>query len=110
MKAEYLQNGDAIDFVNGSNKKIEAGEVVKLGSRIGVAGTDIAKGALGSVHLNGAFVMPKADSAITIGSDLYFDETNDCVTATKGSLTVSAGYAAADAAATDTMILVRLNG
>lgn len=41
MKASYWQRGEALDYVNASETKIEAGTVLTIGKRIGIAGTDI---------------------------------------------------------------------
>ena len=34
--AKYVQRGEALDFANSSGSKINAGDVVVLGTRIGV--------------------------------------------------------------------------
>ena len=47
-------------------------------------------------------------SAIEMGTDVYFDGTG--ITDTKGDDTPLAGYAAQAAAASDTVILVKLGG
>ena len=41
MKASYWQRGEALDYVNAAETKIEAGTVLTIGKRIGIAGTDI---------------------------------------------------------------------
>ena len=46
MKAKYWHRGEALDYVNATENKIEAGDVLTMGSRIGVAGTDIEPGGL----------------------------------------------------------------
>lgn len=49
-KAEYWQRGETLDYKNTGTATIEANTVVIFGSRIGVAGTDIMPGEVGSLH------------------------------------------------------------
>lgn len=108
MKAYYWQRGESLDYI--PTKAVAAGEVVSLGTRIGVAGSDIAANELGHLHVVGVFKMPKAAStAITMGAALYFDESSEKITTTADS-NIPAGYAAADAGANDAMVLVKLLG
>lgn len=110
MKASYCQRGEALDYTNGSTLKIEAGDVINLTTRIGVAGTEIMSGATGSVHVVGVFKMDKAASeAISIGTAVYYDDTNECITATAES-NVPAGYAVSSALASDPYVYVKLLG
>ncbi len=110
MKASYCQRGESLDYVNGSASKIEAGDVVSLTTRIAVAGTEIKPGETGSVHTVGVFKMDKASSEeITMGTAVYYDATNECITATSTS-NIPAGYAAANALAADSYIYVKLLG
>ena len=109
MKAIYWQDGKNLDYTNSTNAKIEANTILVVGDIVGVAGTDIEAGETGSVITKGVFEMPKKDStATTQGTKVYFD-TTDGITATAGTLK-QAGYAAADSAAGDTAILVKLLG
>lgn len=108
-KAIYWQRGETLDFTNNATgaSKIEANTIVALsGSRIGVAGTDIAVGETGSLHVTGVYEMPKTgDEAIAQGEAVYWDGsgiTND------DSNTTPAGYAAQAAAADATAILVKI--
>lgn len=108
-KAEYWQRGEVIDFVNSTTVKIEANQIVTLGSRVGVAGTPIEVGETGSLHVFGVFEMPKkANEAITIGQTVYYDATEGAITGSAGDIT--AGYATEAAAASDTTVKVKLLG
>lgn len=109
MTATYIQNGSTIDYVNSGSSKISAGDVVSLTTRIGVAGCDIAAGAIGALHMDGIFDMPKGSTAITLGAAVYFDAANNVITATATS-SIPAGYAVAAAAAADTTVRVKLLG
>ena len=106
--AEYFQRGEALDYTNAGSAKIEAGDVIVLGTKIGIAGCDIAVGAVGSVHVEGVYKFPKATGAITIGAAVYWDATNENITTTSTSNTL-AGYAAAAAVSADTTVLVKIN-
>lgn len=108
-KAAYWQRGETLDYRNDTDTKIEANTVISFGSHIGVAGTDILPGELGSLHVMGVFEIPKTDATvIEMGTEVYFD--GEGITATKGDNAIMAGYAAQAAAAADTVILVKLAG
>ena len=105
-KAIYWQRGDTLDYKNDTDTKIEANTIISFGSHIGVAGTDIFPGELGSLHVTGIFEIPKTDTtAIEMGTDIYFDGTG--ITATKGDSTIPVGYAAQAAAVEDSIVLVK---
>lgn len=116
MKATYWQRGETLDYT--PEKAVENGEVVSLGTRIGVAGGDIKAGELGHLHVVGVFEMPKAAStAITMGATVYYDVANDKITTTASTGSgdtkvdnIPAGYAAAAAGANDATVLVKLLG
>lgn len=106
MIATYQQPGSAIDYPNGTDSAIVAGQVVSLTTRIGVAGTDIPASEVGSLYVKGVFTMPKAAStAITIGAAVYYDATGDNITTTAASH-IPAGWAIAAAAENDTTVQV----
>lgn len=106
MNARYWQRGETLDYT--ATEAVTNGQVVSLGNRIGVAGNDIAEGATGALHVTGVYIMDKKDSEkITMGAPVYYDATADEITATeKGN--VPAGYAAADAEASDATVLVNI--
>ena len=107
-KASYWQRGESLDYKNATTSTIEAGSVIALSGRIGVAGTDIKPGEVGSVHVEGVYKFTKTGtSAITMGAAVYWDGSG--ITDTASSNT-AAGYAAADAAAADTEVYVKLQG
>ena len=113
--ATYLQRGEALDYINSTNDTIPAGVVVEIGSRIGVTGTDILPGRVGSLHVCGVFEFAKTGSAaIPMGTPVYFDGDGITAEADDGeddpTAYTPAGYAAASAAATDATILVKING
>lgn len=107
MKATYYQRGETLDYI--PDEDVEAGQVVDLETRIGVAAEDAAAGQLGHVHVVGVFVMTKASGEITQGADVYYDSDAEAITTEEGENT-PAGYAAASAAADDDTVLVKLLG
>lgn len=109
-KGTYFQKGESLDYTNTGSAKIGFGDVIVIGSHIGIAGDDIAAGETGAVHVTGVFMLPKADSgAIAVGTDVKWDNANG-VAAAAGSGDTVIGYAAAAAAAADTSVFVKLNG
>ena len=107
MNARYWQKGETLDYT-ATEKAVTNGQVVSLGGRIGVAGNDIAKGETGALHVTGVYIMDKkASEKITMGTPVYYDATEDEITATeKGN--VPAGYAAATAETSDATVLVNI--
>lgn len=107
-KATYWQRGDTIDYKNATEAAIPANTIISLGTRIGVAGTDIAVGEVGSLHVAGVFSIDKAESEkITAGEYVYFDAETGKITKT-GEGKVPAGYAIAEAAESDAAVLVNI--
>ena len=108
-KAAYWQKGDKLDYKNTGTNKIEAGTIVSLNTRVGVAGTDIEPNETGSVVVEGVFVMPKAtDAAIALGDAVYMDNTGNMTKTATGNTPV--GYAVAAATESATSVVVKLLG
>lgn len=108
MKATYWQKGEVLDFT--PTEDVKNGQVVPIVSRVGIAGSDIAAGEQGHLHVVGVFELDKADGeTIPMGTAVYYDAAADAITATQGSNT-PAGYAAADAAQASATVLVKLLG
>lgn len=107
-KAVYYQRGESLDYTNLTETKIEALSVIRLITRIGIAGADIEPGETGVIEVAGVFGIPKTDAAaIPMGTFVYFDGAG--ITTTADSNT-PAGYAAAAAAAGDSSVFVKLLG
>lgn len=107
--AEYLQRGEALDYTNATDNLIPHDTVVALKDCIGVTGCPIPPGKTGSLHMVGVFEIKKTSTAaIAMGQTVYFDGTGITDAAADGS--VKAGYAAAPADASDTIVLVSING
>lgn len=106
--AEYWQRGESLDYANETAKVIPAGTVIDLKERIGVAGTDILPGRVGSIHVMGVYSMSKAEGKeIAMGAGVYFSAKDGTITDEADGNT-PAGYAAAKAASADEVILVNI--
>lgn len=110
--AKFWQRGEALDYVNSTEDAIAANDILVLGSHLGVAGTNIEAGAVGSVHVVGVFEMPNTgNAAIEMGTDLYWDGEGITDTAPDGKgIKTAIGYAAAPADASANTVMVKLNG
>lgn len=105
-KAAYWQRGESLDYTNKTDTAIEANTVIALAERIGIAGTTINPGEKGDLHVSGVFEFKKTSAnEIAMGTSVYFDGTG--ITEVKGENT-PAGFAADDAAAGATVILVKI--
>lgn len=110
-KAAYWQRGETIDFRNETSVAIEENTVVVIGKRIGITGMRIEPGEMGDLHVTGVFeFIKKSGEAIPVGSELLFDPAEGHITITETAGTVTAGFAAATAAAEASGVLVKING
>lgn len=112
-KVTYWQKGQTIDYTNPSTETaISAGDVISLGTRVGVAGTDIPAGAAGSVATEGVFIFPHSASGaeIALGATVYWDKENGVITPTSGDNTVPAGWCIEACAASAATVKVKLLG
>lgn len=107
MNAKYWQRGETLDYTPG--EAVKNGAVVSLGTRIGIAGSDIAANEQGQIHVVGVFEMAKDGAEITLGAAVYYNADDDQITATAEG-NVPAGYAVQAAKAADTVVLVKLLG
>lgn len=92
---------------------LSSGDIVQFGAindenaRIGIALTDIAAGAVGSLAISGVWTLPKATgAAVSQGNPVYLASGEVTETATGN---YRCGYAAADAAAGDTTCQVLID-
>lgn len=105
--AMYWQRGEAIDFTNTTKEKIAANTVIVIGSKIGIAGSDMLPGEKGSLHVEGVFVFTKETGELKMGDALFYDDKKGTVSKTG---TNPAGYAAENAAADAIRVAVKING
>ena len=91
--AKFIQDGKIIDFKNTGESTINYGDIVTLGTHVGVAAEKINIGEVGGVRTEGVFeVEAITTAAFNVGDTLYLDESKKA-TNVKGSLTVVIGYA-----------------
>ena len=107
--ANFIQNGDSLDYTPGAD--VAAGAVVVQNDLIGVAKRPIAANTLGSLAVSGVFDFPKSTaggSAIAAGATVYWNAAAQQATTTSAGnkLLGKTTKAAADADAT---VRVRLS-
>ncbi len=103
----FIQTGERMDFTAGAN--IASGAAVRVGTKIGIATTDIANGQRGSLAMDGVFTLPKLGTDVVAqGAALYWDNTNSRLTLTATGNTY-AGYAVAAAGSGATTVQIRIN-
>ena len=110
----FIQPGKVMEFVAAA--AIASGQVVAVGSVLGVSKTAVASGATGELLLEGVYKVPKvAGNAITAGAKLLWDSSAAAfdigtATAAAGDITGDGVFAFAPAAAGDTSMLVKFTG
>lgn len=114
MATNFVQNGETIEYAN-AGSAISAGDVVVVGTQIGIALTDIAATTgVGTVAMEGVFTVPKVSAAVIAqGEEVFYDvsagEFDDNL-ATPATGDVSNCCVAWEAGiATQTTIKVKLN-
>lgn len=96
MANNYVQEGKVISFTASGAKT--AGQVVVVGSLVGICLADVADGAVGELAVEGVWDVPAATAAITVGAATYWAADGDPVGGTAGS-------GAATATATDNTLM-----
>lgn len=74
MSTNFVQNGEIIEYAN-AGAAISAGDVVVVGTQIGIALVDIAAtSGVGSVAMEGVFTVPKVSAAVIAqGEEVFYD-------------------------------------
>ena len=106
MEARFIHEGRAIDYT--PTVDMTAGTVVVLGDRVGVCIVDIPANVLGALQVVGVFDFAKDNTVIPLYGKVYWDATAKKATVTATGNTLL-GIALNAAAATDTIVRVRLN-
>jgi len=106
-QATFIQDGKYIDHTPAS--ALLSGEVVVQGDLVGVTVRPLAAGELGSLAVDGVFDFTKNTGvAFTVGTILYWDDTNNVVTATATG-NKSIGKVVRAAASADTTVRMRIS-
>lgn len=110
--AKFVQPGRTINYKNEGSEIIKWGDVVILTEIIGIATTDIAVGAMGTVELSGVYeVEAETSAAFTVGQLIFWDKDNKRLTATKAeSNAVIAGRAIEAKGSSSATALIKLGG
>jgi len=116
FEAKKVALGHMIDYTPGS--PVVAGEVVVVGSLLGIALQPIAAAALGALALGGIFDVRREDTtAFTAGDKVYWDADGTCegggatgaaVDTSDSGANLFMGYAVADVANSATVFTVRV--
>lgn len=110
MAKNYVQPGDTLTYKNVTSAVIYSGSVVSMGDIVAIAIADIPAGASGTVHTEKVWKLPSGiSSAVAAGTRVYWDTAGKQVVSASGPDIVEAGVAAADAAAGDKSINVKIN-
>ena len=108
MATNFVQEGNVLNWYNGTGNAVVSGQVVQVGQRgLGVALVDIASAATGSVMVDGVFELAKDTAdALTVGAPVWWDGTKCYNDVGLGRWYI--GTAAEAAGATDTTAPVKL--
>jgi predicted RecA/RadA family phage recombinase len=106
-QATFIQEGHYIDHTPVS--ALASGDVVVQGDLVGVTVRPLAAGEVGSLAVDGVFDFNKNTGvAFTVGTILYWDDTNNVVTTTSAG-NKSIGKVVRAAASADTTVRMRLS-
>lgn len=106
-QATFISDGRYIDHTPAG--ALASGDVVVQGDLVGVVERPLAAGELGALAVDGVFDFTKNTGvAYTVGTILYWDDTNNVVTTT-ASGNKQIGKVARAAASADTSVRVRLS-
>jgi predicted RecA/RadA family phage recombinase len=106
MEAQFVHDGDAVDYVPPAD--VDAGDVVVLGRLVGVAKTAIKAGVRGAVAVKGVYDVSKtAGPVFALGDAVYWDAATSLATPTQASNKLL-GTAVVAAGATDGKVRLRL--
>jgi predicted RecA/RadA family phage recombinase len=116
MTKNYVQEGDVINWTNGTGSAVAAGDVVAMGNTLGVALVAIAAAASGSVALEGVYTVPKVTAAvIAVGESLVWDVSagkfdDNAATPATGDISGAAAMAFEAGTSSMTTLKVRFTG
>ena len=107
-EATYVSEGNSIPYTP-SGSSLSAGQVVDLGTFVGVAITDIADGQTGALAIEGIFDFAKyTGNTFSIGDIVYWDEGTNTATSTSGYSEATIGKAVKAAVSGDSTVRVKL--
>ena len=92
--AEFIQNGDIVDFINSGETEVAYHEVVAFGSLIGIAQEVIPAGGMGGLAITGVHGL-STEATFAAGDSVYFNTSTGKAVAAAGDNIVYAGVAVA---------------
>jgi predicted RecA/RadA family phage recombinase len=106
-QATFIQEGHYIDHTPAS--ALASGDVVVQGDLVGVTLRPLAAGETGALAVDGIFDFNKSTGvAFTVGTLLYWDDTNNVVTTTSAG-NKAIGKVVRAAALADTTVRIRVS-
>lgn len=106
MLGRFVYKGETVDYK--ATKDLAYGEVVELGTRIGVAASVIKNGEVGTLNITGVYELTATSGEeYKIGDIVYFK--NEGVTKTKSSSEPTAGIVVAEKRNGATTALVKID-
>lgn len=69
MATNFVQPGESIEWTNGTGADVVSGQVVRIGTMLGVCAVDIASTAVGTVYTEGVFSVPKLAATVFAQGD-----------------------------------------
>jgi predicted RecA/RadA family phage recombinase len=121
MDAKYSQDGKIIAYTNGATA-LEAGDIIAINGKAGVAISDIAASTVGSIGINGVYAIRKKNEAMQAGFPVRWDANGNPKVGTAGTGAATqilgdavaagdifVGTAIAAAAAADEYVYVDIN-
>ncbi len=107
-EATYVGEGGSIAYTP-SGSSLQSGDVVDLGTFVGVAVGDIADGVQGSLAIEGVYDFAKyANQAFSIGDIAYWDDGTNTATSTQAYSEATIGKVVKAALAADATVRVKL--
>lgn len=104
----FVQSGQVITLTAPAD--VTSGQLVKVGSLMGVAQADAVSGTDVECVVYGVFDLPKATGAVSQGAKVYWDATNSVVTTTAtGNTLLGAATQAAQSADATARVLLNVN-
>jgi predicted RecA/RadA family phage recombinase len=113
MSTNYKQAGEVIEYT--ASGTISSGDVVVVGTQIGIALDDAVSGDVISVSMEGVFAVPKVDAAvIALGEEVFYDASaakfdDNAATPATGDVSNCCVAWEAKGATTDETLMVKIN-
>jgi predicted RecA/RadA family phage recombinase len=101
----YIQEGHSLEVT--PSAAVVSGQAALYGKRLGVHSSDAAASEETVAMFKGVFSVTKKPEAMTLGAELYWDDTNKYLTLTSAGNTF-VGYCAKAAVGGDAEVLISL--